>query len=470
MAEGSKSRLALDLDQIERQLRQSSQPAAASKSDPLAELARIVGQDDPFRALLADPAAASQARAFDARQPGYASAANGYAQPGTDVRHAPAHAYQPAALGPEDEAILYGHHAQAYAAQEQSEYYAEDEQGYSPQGDFVAAAPRRPRRRLMAAAVLGLAVLGGGAGFYVWRGGDGAMIVGGEPPVIKADAGPSKVPPLNPGGVDIPNQNNQIYERDLRDSQTRVVSSEEQPIDVRQIGRGPGSPLGGIAGASGSGGVADVLGEPRRVKTVSIRPDGAIIGADPAPAQPPSLPAPAAPAREEPLAAPSVPSTAAAMAQVPTAAPLSILPPQRPRDVTVTPSSSRVGGTPSSSLDPQQGGPLQITPDLPRSRAEPRVAGLREPTETSAAPTPSAGGFDVQVGVKSSENEARAAFDQLQQRYPIELSGFSPLIRQAESHGKTIYRMRVGPMPREEAVSLCSRLKAANGQCFVAAH
>jgi hypothetical protein len=30
--------------------------------------------------------------------------------------------------------------------------------------------------------------------------------------------------------------------------------------------------------------------------------------------------------------------------------------------------------------------------------------------------------------------------------------------------------MRVGPMPREEAVSLCSRLKAANGQCFVAAH
>jgi cell division septation protein DedD len=61
----------------------------------------------------------------------------------------------------------------------------------------------------------------------------------------------------------------------------------------------------------------------------------------------------------------------------------------------------------------------------------------------------------------------------LQQRHPIELSGFSPIIRQAESNGRTIYRMRVGPMPRDEANALCSRLKTSSGQnglCFVAPH
>src|SRR5919107_6176720 len=63
MREQVKPRFAVDLDEIERQLAHAqSAPAPAayasgsptpSRSDPLAELARIVGQDDPFRALLA---------------------------------------------------------------------------------------------------------------------------------------------------------------------------------------------------------------------------------------------------------------------------------------------------------------------------------------------------------------------------------------------------------------------------------
>ena len=463
MAEAPKSRVALDLDQIERQLR-SSQQGAPSKSDPLAELARIVGQDDPFRALLADQeAASSYARAPATGQSAYPGTPDGYApRIAAEAHHAPAHAY-----APEQDAAFYGQHNQAYAsAQYQAGYYEGDEAGYAPQEGFVAAAPppRRARKRLITVAVLGLAVLGG-AGFFVLRGGDQAMMAGGEPPVIRADAGPSKVPPLNPGGIDIPNQNKQIYEGGLHDSQTRVVSGEEQPIDVRQIGRGPGSPP---SGASGNGGVADVLGEPRRVRTVSIRPDGAIIGAEAAPVQRPNapvIPQPAAtPAQAQP--APSIPSAAIAMAP---AAPLNIMPPQRPRDVTVTPSAPQVAGTPSRSLDGPSGGPLQIVPDLSRSRSEPRIAGmapasLREPTETSAAP---GGGFQVQLGVRASDGDARAEFDRLQQRHPIELSGFSPVIRQAESNGKTIYRIRIGPMSKQDADSLCARIKAANGQCFV---
>ncbi len=35
-------------------------------------------------------------------------------------------------------------------------------------------------------------------------------------------------------------------------------------------------------------------------------------------------------------------------------------------------------------------------------------------------------------------------------------------------NGKTIFRVRVGPLAKEEASSLCSTLQGAGGQCFVA--
>ena len=55
MAESMRPRFAVDLDEIERQLA-NAHPAPAShpsgRHDPLAELARIVGQDDPFQSIL----------------------------------------------------------------------------------------------------------------------------------------------------------------------------------------------------------------------------------------------------------------------------------------------------------------------------------------------------------------------------------------------------------------------------------
>jgi cell division septation protein DedD len=119
--------------------------------------------------------------------------------------------------------------------------------------------------------------------------------------------------------------------------------------------------------------------------------------------------------------------------------------------------------------EPQPGAPLQISPEAAR-KSDPRLAAapsiMREPTETSAAPT--ASGYSVQLGVRTTEREARQAFDQFQQRYAGDLSGFSPLILQAEINGKTAYRVRVGPMSRDDATSLCTRLKTSGGQCFVA--
>ena len=119
----------------------------------------------------------------------------------------------------------------------------------------------------------------------------------GEPPTITADKEPLKVQPENPGGVEIPNQNAQVYDRAGADKQTRVVNREEQPIDVQQAARTAQGAASGQAGVvppstatpgnapaiSPNTAVAS-LGEPKRVRTVSVRPDGTIVGPDQPPA------------------------------------------------------------------------------------------------------------------------------------------------------------------------------------------
>ncbi len=76
-------------------------------------------------------------------------------------------------------------------------------------------------------------------------------------------------------------------------------------------------------------------------------------------------------------------------------------------------------------------------------------------------------GYSVQLGVRNSAGDARAALHQMQAKYS-RLAGKPELIRQAEVNGKTIFRVRVGPLAKEEASSLCSALQGEGGQCFVA--
>jgi hypothetical protein len=503
MAEVSKSRLALDLEEIERQLRHSSPQPSSSRSDPLAELARIVGQDDPFRALLAGdkPSSRSGGDIFARREPLFDGPGQQHGTAGHGLRgslepdHAPHRsAYQdPAvALTAEEEAILRGQHDPRYSppAHEAEIYFQEGSNYADPESTFAPVEPRRSRKGLIAiGAILGAAVIGT-AGALALRPGSLTGITGGEPPVVKAETAPSKVAPLNPGGVDIPNQNKQIYERSSPDTQTRVVNREEQPVDVRQAvrtageGQGsarvspaipPGAAISGSVSSSLQGtssAAAGILGEPRRVRTVSIRPDGTVIPEQGAPVRAPAAASPQAtmvmPSTESPSASPM--GTAATVSPGAQGSSIRMTPPQRPRDVTSTPVTRSSAG--ASAPEQPSGTPLQITPDSIRSKTDSRVAAapqtiLREPTETSAAPTTSPG-FSVQLGVRNTEREGRVMFEQLQKRFTNDLGGFSPLILQAEINGKPGYRVRVGPMSRDDAVGLCSRLKTSGGQCYVA--
>ncbi|WGS02460.1 SPOR domain-containing protein [Bradyrhizobium sp. ISRA443] len=89
----------------------------------------------------------------------------------------------------------------------------------------------------------------------------------------------------------------------------------------------------------------------------------------------------------------------------------------------------------------------------------------------STAPTASisSGGYLVQVSSQRNEADAQASYRALQNKFPGVLGGHSPVIKRADLGGKGVYyRAMVGPFGSpEEASQFCGSLKSAGGQCVV---
>jgi cell division protein FtsN len=77
----------------------------------------------------------------------------------------------------------------------------------------------------------------------------------------------------------------------------------------------------------------------------------------------------------------------------------------------------------------------------------------------------------LQVGAYESEQIANGAWNTFRSRYGAVAEGLSPDIQKADLGAKGIwYRLRVGPFAdRAAAASACEKLKAAGGNCLVAA-
>ncbi|PTM42670.1 SPOR domain-containing protein [Bosea sp. 124] len=539
MSEPARNRFALDLEDLERQLRSAGQaPKVGQPVDPLAELTRIVDQGDPLKDIFGQRAqvnvpqrvpASWQARAEAAPQqePSFNPVQELHAAaeqpPPAELRGAldefeallrrtdsARPAPVPAAVAPEDESFERPD-PQSYqrpaAVQEQAQaprdldeerepypYYDEQAQYDAQHPDAALPAyeempdlePRRSRKGLyVAAALVVVGVVGVGAAMSL-RG--TATRSDGQPPTIAADTGPTKVQPVNPGGAEIPNQNKQIYERagETPAAPTKVVSREEQPVDVQQAARslparvvlpGPGS---GVATTPAANPLSQApasiardpvpsepaltpvppvpgLGEPRRVRTVSIRPDGT----------------PAPPANS--TASYTNGTLPLATGSAPPARPGAIAPTEstattataQPRPRPATPPAPEVAKVQERATTPAPA----TTPTAPL-----RIANAAPAAQTPAAPAPAtaairsgSGDFVVQLGAPGSESEARATFAALQRKYPGQLGGQAPIVRKTElAGGKTVFRLRVGPYSRDDATTMCTQLQAAGGQCFIA--
>jgi hypothetical protein len=608
MDNSTKSRLAIDLDALEAQLKNvhHQQPARRPRNnDPLAELARIVGQDDPYRAILAnerveapaeesalatasarkrrrepdlfgDTRPASQlvaeaqsheAAANDDRQQQLAAAEEAATaalsrnaaaarlppaefeatlrgilgerrQPGSPADRADNHGGAPSADGS-------AHMAEDDQYADQAETTAEEEGDYPAEEEEPEE--RRSRKGLVAAAAL-LAVGAIGVGGFYFARGSSVRTASGEPPVIMAEKQPTKVQAK--GSEEAASPNKQIYEtvKQAQEQGTKVVNRDEQPVDLNQALRrdGPTASLpSGQRGislpqppqASNLGGRQD---EPRKVKTVAVRPDGSIVSegqpADPVLSRGVAPALQSRPLLSQGQAAEPAQSQSQPQGQVQ-------LPPLRQGSSQVTPSVANNGGKqqtgvgessdktdsraearanaslgispvgngqqpaeqaqapsqppsqppaqarvqsqpqsqPQAEAKPQQRAAVQ-PPAQSQSRSQPQqqpqpqaqlarrvAAAPAEQAATSrAAGASSEAGFVVQLAAPGSEQEARETFASLQRKHASELGGRQPIIRQAQVSGRTIWRLRVGASSREEATTLCNKLQASGGACFVA--
>ena len=463
-------------DQSQRPYRASEPPpvrgSGKTGSDPLAELARLIGQTDPFgeygrETARHSPPAQSAARA-DWNQPlgtSYTAQYSGDA-PAPAPRYAddsyPAAPASP--LIPQDygsqryehqpyEAQPPAGEADHYEAEQASQRFPLDQSDY--QQDFYDQAPveeeyyedaQPSRRRIVVMAIAGVAALAviGTAGAFGYRALVGSSGSTKPPPVIKADTAPSKIVPATTGKDT--QSNKLITDRvNERGQSEKLVSREEQPMDRPTA---VALSQSGTQTALGSGVVGS---EPKKVRTIAIHPDQPVADAAPS-----SMSSAAAPARSAPA-----PRAAAA-------------PPRPAPDTTAeAEESAPTRPAPQPRQAASNSAPLSLNPNAAPSRAAPAPAAPARtaavaPQASAPASTGGAGSY-VQVSSQRSEGEAQSAFRSLQAKFPDQLGGRQPSIHKADLGAKgTYYRAMVGPFASaREASQLCASLKAAGGQCLV---
>jgi hypothetical protein len=427
------------------QARGAAAAGSGAANDPLAELARLIGQTDPFGDALTSPSRKAQvsgtapavdwqARSaqpqthqsfasadFSAVAPPDQPAAPHYA-PWTQPLEEPAQAEGLFQVEQEIPSYLTqrgGHdagHEEAYAA---------DEQFGTPHDDYYdEAPPRRPMRVMMLAAVFGLAVLGT-AGAFGYRAlfGTGS----GVPPVIQADKSPLKVVPENAGA----GGGKAIADR-VPSPGEKILPREEKPVDITQLVQASAPPQ-----ATAGNGV--VAGEPKKVHTIAIRPDTG---------QPVAMGSPM------PLEAAAPPATP----------PLAPAAPVRPKSDRESPARA------AQASAPPQEAPLSLNPEPSPAPSPVRTASA---TPAASAPAPAPQGhvtaYAVQVASQKSEAEAKAAYEAVLKKYPKVLEGKSMFVYSVDLGAKgTFYRVMIGPYSvASEATDVCSALKSAGGSCLI---
>jgi len=473
-------------DHSQRPYRASEPPVRGSAktpgSDPLAELARLIGQTDPFAEFGRDPT-----RRTTAQQPSeradwdapinspYAPrttqspAGNGYYTGRAEQAAATSHGHAGQTYGRESfEETPLPADADPYAPEHDAHGYS-DQAGYQHDGYeydqsqqvgdeyYDDVPPSRRRLGVMAiVGVLALAVIGT-AGAFGYRALFGSSGSSQAPPVIKADTGPTKVPAT---GKDA--QSGKLITDRVADraQSEKLVSREEQPMDRAATAVLTQSPP---QSALGSGVISN---EPKKIRTIAIHPDQPNAGEPQSPAPPlaaaRAAPAPARPAPPPPRA--PEPSTADAEQNAPAAA---ARPAPQPRQAATTPNNVPL------SLNPDAAPARAAAPAAPArtaSVAPPAQAAAPPPAQATAVAAAAGGpGSYVQVSSQRSEAEAQAAFKSLQAKYPDQLGRRQPLIRQVDLGSKgTYYRAMVGPFANpSEAGELCTSLKTAGGQCLI---
>ena len=430
----------------------------AGGGDPLAELARLIGQRDPFAEFGRSNARQGQRPAPDVpttapddwqqtsmHEPDLAmhepdlAPGSGYREQEYEVREDDAHPLAPATG--HDEVPLAanyqdGHHddrihdAQHYddrlhGGDDAGPYYQDDAPLEPHEDEMYDDAPhaRRHSGLVTALALIGCAVLGT-AGAYAYRSYSGVPSSTQPPPVIAADnSTPTKIVPATAGD---PQSSKAVQDRLATAEKEQLVSKQEEPV---------------------------ALSAPRAARLL-LRRDrrGLQHSRSLDQSRRRSAPSPFARTGATPAAGLSAWPRRRRREQ-----PRRRQPPRPDRPSRARTGASRAPARAPISLEPQAGEPAAAQPARPRTAAIP-------PSAEGAA-----NGFVVQLSSQKTESEAQSSFRSLQAKFPNELGGRQPLIRRADLGSKGVfYRTMIGPFASaQEASQFCATYKAAGGQCVV---
>jgi SPOR domain len=455
-----KRRPMIDLEEFERRLRK---PLAANQGedDPLAELARFVGeQEDPYKTVF-EPLSRRPAGTLRRGPDGGEGEERGAHEPliGGDFA-----AIEAGLLGASRHESgvnlsLTGEMDGCEEAEGADHWgYEDTAEGSREAGpSFDEIRSQRPLYVMAAVIVAGIAGIGASFAFK------DAVSHQDEIATIRAADGPAKIHPETAAGTEIPDRDPSILGGSPQQPPVAVVNNVEQPTDLSaqaNVPEAPSNPPRAIAGLDAGAAsvpvpappaqaqpqpsaeplsIADLI-EPKKVKTVSVRPDGTVLLND----APPQVTAAAVPV-------PAARPTAASMAKAAT-----------PK------SAARVATTPRPAA-PDANGNLQPRTSVAAKAKRVELADAREQAPAAGAPQASPGSFAVQLAAPGTEQEARETQVRLMQKFAAELAGFHTSIHKAAVGGKPVYRVRVaGFSSRDEAIALCQKVQTSGGNCFVA--
>ena len=150
---------------------------------------------------------------------------------------------------------------------------------------------------------------------------------------------------------------------------------------------------------------------------------------------------------------------------------------QRPADAsTSAPGAEIVAATPRSIAG-------VATPVAPRQTTTPVSTARKSPPDTSApaetiiarstapaaAPRITTGaGYSIQLAATTNEEEARRLAGQLRARLSSNLGRYDLFVQPASVNDKSVFRIRVGALSKDDATLLCTKVRGSGGSCFVA--
>jgi hypothetical protein len=301
--------------------------------------------------------------------------------------------------------------------------------------------PRRRRSLWSSIAVVAAIAAFGGVIWYAYHSGKDANRSG-IPPLVKAETGPVKVKPDNPGGQEIPFQDSTVYDHLDKNSQKPVVEKllppPEEPIARPQPSAVPAANAGALP--------ADA---PPVVATTQLAP--------------PLLPSAqnVAPLRQAAIGAPLT-DVGAPTALAPSAGAIVIQPPAAaPPRPAVVPQAPKPTATAAPKPEPAKPAPPTSIAALING------AGGAAPASKSSSDR---GSYRLQLSAVRSPDAVPEEWARLKRRFP-ELVSLKNSTNKIDVPGKgTFYRVEAGPLDESAAKSACTRLRGQGLGCIVVKH